>query len=561
MGWPGWMAKAPAGADLAFVANQALDAGKCKTWKNTRVAVRTGLAGSNLSEDTMASEKTEWLLPITQGASSKYEKLFAGSDAKDLKRRSARGATVSIGSQAAKFALRTGSMMLLARLLTPADFGLQGMIVAMTGFLTLFKDVGLSTVTVQRDVVTHDETSTLFWINALIGALLAGLLIAASPVVASFYREPPLYWMTIVSASAFLFNGLAVQHLALLQRKLKFVPLAIIDVVALSVSAGVGIGMAMLGFRYWSLVGMVVAEAVVTTIASWMAMPWLPGLPTRCQDLRLMLRFGGILTANSLVVFLAYNFEKILLGRFLGAETLGLYGRGYQLARLPTDQVTMGIAGVAVASLSKVQNEPQRLCNAFLTIYAAVVSISIPITVCCAIFSSEIVRFVLGPAWGEAAVILRLLTPAIFVFTLINPLAWLMIASGRVRRSLNIALLIAPCMILGVMVGIRFGPSGVAVAFSTVMVLLVVPIMMWAPAGTPIKLVDLWKSIMAPLLAGIVAGAIGTMAAIPLRATLPSLLVLLGGSGLIFSVYALLLVFAFGRKDLYHDLVRQVFDR
>lgn len=449
-------------------------------------------------------------------------------------------------------------MMLIARLLTPADFGLQGMILAMTGFLTLFKDVGLSTVTVQRDVATHDETSTLFWINALIGVLLAGLLMALSPFVATFYHEPRLYWMTIVSASAFVFNGLAVQHLALLQRKLKFVALAIIDVVALGVSAVVGIGMAILGFRYWALIGMVLAEPIVTTFASWIAMPWLPGLPKRCQNLRSMLHFGGTLTANSLVVFLAYNFEKILLGRFLGAETLGLYGRGYQLARLPTDQVTMGIAGVAVASLSRVQNDPQRLCNAFVTIYAAVVSVSIPITVCCAAFSNEIVRFVLGPAWSEAAVILRLLTPAVFVFTLINPLAWLMIASGRVRRSLNIAFLIAPCMILGVILGLRFGPSGVAIAFSTVMVLLAVPIMIWARAGTTITLVDLWKAIMAPLFSGIVAGLIGIMAATPLRAALPSLLVLLGGSGLIFTVYALVLVFGFGRKDWYHDLLRHV---
>ena len=511
---------------------------------------------SNSSEGALADERAELLLPITWAANSKYEKLFAKSDTKDLKRRSARGATVSMGAQAAKFALRTGSMMLLARLLTPGDFGLQGMIVAMTGFLTLFKDIGLSTVTVQREVVTHDETSTLFWINALIGVLLAGFLMALSPVVAAFYRENRLYWMTIVSASAFLFNGVAVQHLALLQRELKFFALAIVEVVALSVSAAVGIGMAMLGFRYWSLVGMVVSEPIVTAIASWIAMPWLPGLPKRCRDLRVMLRFGGTLTANSLVVFLAFNFEKVLLGRFLGAETLGLYGRGYQLARLPTDQVTAGIAGVAVASLSKVQNEPQRLCNAFLTIYAAVVSVSIPIMVCCAVFSNEIVRFVLGPAWGESAVILRLLTPSIFVFSLINPLAWLMIASGRARRSLNIALLIAPCMIVAVILGLRFGASGVAVAFSTVMVLLLVPIMMWARAGTAIKLGALWATIMPAFVSGVVAGLIGIIASTPLRGALPSLLVLLVGSGLTFAVYILVLVVGLDQKALCNNLFR-----
>src|SRR5437879_4979849 len=160
---------------------------------------------------------------ITLAKDSSPEEPFGTTNISGLKQKSIRGGAITVLAQGLKFGLQTGSTVILARLISPQDFGLQGMVVAMMGFLGLFRDAGLSVATIQRDAITHEQTSTLFWINVGLGALLAALAAATAPALVTFYKEPRLFWVTIVSATAFLFNSLAVQHQALLYRRMRFV--------------------------------------------------------------------------------------------------------------------------------------------------------------------------------------------------------------------------------------------------------------------------------------------------------------------------------------------------
>src|SRR5262249_10840616 len=152
-------------------------------------------------------------------------------------------AVISIGAQAANFVLRTGSMMILARLLFPKDFGLVGMATAFTGVLGLFKDAGLSMATIQRASVNDAQTSTLFWIKCACGGMLAALAVAAAPILSLFYHEPRLFWVTVVLGTSFIFNGVGAQHRALLQRNLRFTALVAVDIVSLVAGIAVAIGM------------------------------------------------------------------------------------------------------------------------------------------------------------------------------------------------------------------------------------------------------------------------------------------------------------------------------
>src|SRR5258707_6158717 len=170
---------------------------------------------------------------------------------KDLKERVVRGGLAKICAQAVTFTLRVGSLMVLARLLEPKDFGLVGMVTAFTGVLYLFRDFGLSTATVQRVNVTEEQISTLFWINIFVGAILWLSLTLAASFVVTFYHEPNLFWVTVVLATGFLFNAAGVQHSAVLERQLRFTALAIIDVISFVASITIGISFAAAGFRYW----------------------------------------------------------------------------------------------------------------------------------------------------------------------------------------------------------------------------------------------------------------------------------------------------------------------
>jgi O-antigen/teichoic acid export membrane protein len=473
----------------------------------------------------------------------------------NLKSRTAQGAMVSCLCQGINFSLRTGSMVILARLLAPEDFGLVGMVTALTGFLGLFKEAGLSTAAVQSVTITQEQLSMLFWINVAVSCALAVLCAAIAPAVAAFYSEPRLFWITVAAGASFVFAGLAAQHRTILLRSMRFPILATVDILSLVVSIVVSIGMAAAGYGYWALVASAVTLQAGSTIGVWLAAGWVPGRPRRHSGVRRMIKYGGTVTLNSIVVYLAYNADKVLLGRLWGAEALGIYGRAYQLINLPTDNLHSAIGCVAFPALSRVQGNPARLRRYFLRGYSLFLSVAIPITMACTLFASDIVRVFLGPKWQEAAGVFQLLTPTVLVFAVINPLGWLLFANGRVVRSLKIALLIAPVVVLAYLSGSAKGPSGVALGFSIAMVLLMVPIVLWAKHGTLITSRDIFRTVAHPAVSALVATAAALVASPWMSKVGFPLFRLAMETGVLFAVYFVVLLFVFGHKEIYLELL------
>jgi PST family polysaccharide transporter len=220
------------------------------------------------------------------------EIISGGHELSDLKGRTIRGGFVAICAQAIRFFLRITSLVFLARLLMPEDFGLVGMVTSVTGILGLIKTAGLSTVTIQRFTISEEQISTLFWLNVAIGTILTILTFAMAPVISAFYHEPRLFWVTIALASGFLFTG-DLKNQAILQRQLRYTTLSLIYIVSLSAGVAVGIVMAIAGLGYWALVSMAVVIPVASAIPMWVATGWVPGSPKRNVGIRSMLHFGG----------------------------------------------------------------------------------------------------------------------------------------------------------------------------------------------------------------------------------------------------------------------------
>jgi O-antigen/teichoic acid export membrane protein/SAM-dependent methyltransferase len=493
---------------------------------------------------------------MTQSASRHHA--LAQPAVAHLKRKSVVGGVAVLAAQGVRFVLQTATMMVLARVLSPNDFGLQGMVAVVTGFLALFGDAGLGIATVQRLELTHEQASTLFWINVAVGAMLAMLCAALAPLLVGFYQEPRLYWIAVVSGTTFLFNGLTVQHGALLQRAMRFVTLAKINVLSLAASSATGVVMALLGCRYWSLVGMMMASSIVGAAAVWLAVPWIPGPPRRRSGIRSMLHFGGLAICNGFVVFLAWNAEKLLLGRFCGADALGLYGRAYQLVTLPVQQLNGAITGVAFPALSRIQLDAERLASSFLRGYSLLISLTIPISIISALFAEEIVRIVLGAKWMEAAPIFRLLAPVALVFAVANPLSWLVISTGRIGRALSISMAVTPLVIVGIVLGLARGPQGVALGYSTALMVLLIPIAAWSKHGTGITWADLWGATKPPFLSGLLAGAAGLLVKLALDGSSAPLLCLTVGLAAVFGIYAWALLIVMGQKHIYIDVLSQL---
>jgi O-antigen/teichoic acid export membrane protein len=474
----------------------------------------------------------------------------------DLKEKTIRGGAARLASQVASLALRTGAIVVMARLLGPKDFGLVGMVTAFTGVLTWFRDFGLSAAAVQRSEITKDQHSTLFWINVLFGALLVFVTLAAAPAIAAFYHEPRLVWVAAVLGTAFLFNAVGIQHSALLQRQMRFTAIGAISVVSLMVGTAIAIGGAAIGYGYWALVASSVTTPLVASIGFWLATGWVPGMPRRRTGILSMMHFGATLTLNGIVAYIAFNADKVMIGRFLGVDAIGIYGRGFQLISIPTDSLNSAVGEVAFSALSRLQNDPARLRSYFLKGASFILGLTLPITIACALFADDLVLVLLGPKWEASIQIVRLLAPTIAVSAVINPVGWLIYSLGLVQRSLKIALVFAPLMILGCLLGLPYGASGVAFAYSTVMVLWMVPHVAWCVHGTAISLRDVASVVIRPLACGVVAGAAGYAARLTCGEFFSPLLRLVLESSVLAVTFFLVLVFVAGQKALYVDLLR-----
>ncbi|HQG49312.1 MAG TPA: oligosaccharide flippase family protein, partial [Sedimentisphaerales bacterium] len=192
---------------------------------------------------------------------------------RDLAAKSVRGGVTTVTAQGAQFLLHLAGTMVLARLLTPNDYGLIGMVMVVVQFAAMFKDAGLSMATVQRETISHEQISTLFWINLFISGFLGLCVLISAPWVARFYGKPELTSVTAVLSLSFLFTGLTIQHQALLRRHMRFGVLAVIQIASHVGNLIVTVLLALAGWRYWALVGGTLTTALLGTLLTLLFCP------------------------------------------------------------------------------------------------------------------------------------------------------------------------------------------------------------------------------------------------------------------------------------------------
>jgi O-antigen/teichoic acid export membrane protein len=414
----------------------------------------------------------------------------------DLRGRTISGAFITIASQGTQFLLNLASIMVLARLLTPKDFGLYAMVTTVMGFLWMFQDAGLSTATVQRQQITHEQVSNLFWVNVGVGGVTTLLVAALSPVVAWFYREPRLVGVTLVLSGTFLLTSATVQHIALLNRQMRFGLVAMIYIVSLLGGVLTGVGMALLGYGYWALVGASVMQVAIRLVLAWLISGWRPQLPSRNTQTWHMLTFGANITAGSLIHSLARGADNLLIGRFFGAAAVGLYSRASILLIRPLEQFTTPINAVLVPVLSRLQTQPERYRRTFLRAYEAMALISFLSTGLLLPLARPVTLVVLGPRWEEAAPIFAAFSIAALCIPLAGASTWLFQTQGRGKDWLFFSFLGSCITVASYVAGLPFGPAGLAISYSVGGLFIGVPTLYYfAGREGPVTTADLWTGI------------------------------------------------------------------
>lgn len=426
----------------------------------------------------------------------------------DLGKRTVKGGFVTLLSQVLRLALQIGSMVLLARLLTPEDYGLFGIVSAVTALGLIIKDMGLAAATLSSRTINHTQVSNLLWITVGRNVALAVVTCAIAPLVAMFYGDWRLTPLLVAMASTFVILSFGSQHQALLRRQMRFQSLAAIDITSMLLGVLVAVLCASLGAQIWALVGMQMGIAIGSTIGSWLLCNWRPGPPRRQVGNDNLLEFGKQIVAFQVLEYCVRNVDSLLIGRWCGPGILGLYDRAFQLHMIPAQNICWPIGAVILGTLSRVRSEAQRFNRyAILTIFSSS-CVCMPIIAFLFVTSHEAVSLLLGNNWMGAVDIFRALAPAAFFDSIVVSLGWIFVASNLGDRLLKCSVVQTVASIVGFFIGIQWGAVGVAIVLSVIKTIAPMSTIFYCTRNTDISAIELLKAPIAPILASVIAAVI-----------------------------------------------------
>lgn len=371
------------------------------------------------------------------------------------------------------------SVVILARLLSPDDFGLFAMVMPLTAFVMMFQDMGLAQAVVTSKTITQRQASTLFWVNMALSCVLAAAFAASAPLIAAFYAEPrvtPLIWGL---ACVVVISGLGAQHLALLNRNMRFGRLAMIDIVAVISGFAAAAIIALWRPGPWALAASVAVTMSLGMAGAWLSSGWRPGAGAPVRDVADMLRLGGGLTGFNLTNFIARNADNVMIGRAAGPLELGLYDRAYKLLLLPLQQINAPISRVMVPVLSRMRDEPERYLAAYSRTVRQILLVALPGVVFLILSAQRLIPFLMGDEWAAAAPIFAWLGVAALHQPLTSTVGWLFISQHRTGEFAKWGLFSAVTCLAAFAAGLPWGALGVAMAYALSDIFVRMPAVWW----------------------------------------------------------------------------------
>jgi PST family polysaccharide transporter len=421
-----------------------------------------------------------------------------------LKEKSVRGGFYTLSFQAIDSFIRIGSITILARILLPEHFGLIGMVTAVTAFAGVAKDLGLSTATVQQKIITHEIVSNLFWINTITGFAIMLFFSAFSFLIAKFYHEPKLVYITIAISTGFLWGGLTIQHQALLQRRMKFAEIGTVLIGSTLTSTAIAIYLGIKGYGYWALVWREVSRGIFVALGTAIFCRWLPGLPKKNINIGHMVTFGRRIAGFNLIVFLTANLDTILIGKFWGPAQVGIFRQAYNLLYFPVMQLATPVNRVATPTLSFLQDDAVRYRKYYKKMLTTLNFFTMPMIMFLIIFSYDVILVVLGNKWINAADIFRILAISAFIKPASDTTGLLLITCGQTKKYFNLGMIIGIVFLLSYSVGVIWGMLGVAYGHLIASCILLIFRLSYCFKGTPVNVNTFLKAIEKPFISSFV---------------------------------------------------------
>lgn len=426
----------------------------------------------------------------------------------ELKQRAVKSASITVAGQIIFFVIQTLGTIIIARQLSPNDFGLVAMTLSVSLLLQSLGCNGFVEAVVQAKEIHHKQISTLFWINAVLGLTLMLLFIFLAPIIAWFYNEPKLKSIVVVLSISIFFGGLSNQHISLVSRNMQFLKITLNEIIAACTSISIAILLANLGWSYWALVAKWIISPFMITLGAWLMCSWRPSLPARATGVKPLLVFAFNTYGNFIMSYFRKNFDKLLIGRFYGSQPLGNYDRAYHLSNMLPNQLLNPLNSVSVSTFSRLTDEPEKYRIIFLAVISILAFVGMPLSASLTLISRDVILLLLGPKWEEAGVIFSAFGPSIGLIIIYMTSGWLHLSLGTPNRWFRWSFLEFFVTVFCFIVGIQFGVLGVAIAYSVSFYILFAPTLWYA--GRPINLkissilLAIWKYYISAFSAGLI---------------------------------------------------------
>ena len=302
-----------------------------------------------------------------------------------------------------------GLGILLMKLISPFEFGLLGMVTVFSGFLTVFKDFGLGSSLIQKKKIKTIEIDTIYWTTVGLGLFLTILLMVLAPIISKYYNEPRLLEITLSLSSIFIIQSFSTVQMSFAKKQMNFKLIFQVNTLAVLISGSIALVLAFSGFGVWALVMQQIIAELLRSFAFYILSNYKPKLIWDKNILKPHVKFSLPLVGMGSINYWSRNADNFLIGKFLGAELLGIYSRSYSIMMLPISRISGVLSNVLFPSLSLIQDDKSRIISIYLKVTRTISFITFPLMVMVALGAKDFVILVLGPEWIQMIPVLQIL--------------------------------------------------------------------------------------------------------------------------------------------------------
>lgn len=361
--------------------------------------------------------------------------------------------------------LEFGISVILARLLTPQDFGLVGMVFVFTGFISLFSELGFGAALIQRKDVYEQHLSSVFWLNIAAGFLIMIFLAVGAPLIGVFYNEPRLVPLTRLLSLNFLIGAFKTVHTAIITRSMNFKLLALLETTTVLIAGILAVVLALSGFGVWSLAWQLLCLTTLQVIVIWIFTDWRPQLQFHKSAIQELWKFSSNLVGFRIINYWVRNADNLLVGKFVGSAGLGIYTRSYSTMLMPLTQVTWVLSRVMFPALSKIQDDIPQVKQVYFLANRAIALVTMPMVCGLLVVTKSFVLTLYGPKWESAIPIIQILCLIAISQPIGSTVGWIYGALGRTDIQFRWAVIRGSTAIIAFIIGVQWGIMGVAIAY------------------------------------------------------------------------------------------------